>query len=171
MSTELRSKEEVANSNDLEEVCARLRMLEQEVGPVSSPEELEALEREIRRDTDALAALLLGIRLQASLDSQEHKEQEQELIRSWPGRWKNEGYEDVQVRTGSGFLIQVRVRYYRRACDRRSGKRHKGLYAGLVLLGIHERCTPSLSAMVSAWSALRSSFEEVREVLWEPGVK
>ena len=43
---------------------------------------------------------------------------------------------------------------------RRKGRRN-GVYAGLVLLGIQEHCTPWLGALVSAWSALLSSFEEV----------
>jgi hypothetical protein len=45
------------------------------------------------------------------------------------------------------------------------------VYGGLVLLGIHEHCTPALAATVSAWSALLSSFAEVRQVLVEQGVK
>lgn len=104
------------------------------------------------------------------MNAPEHNEQEKELVRSWPGRMKSEGFETVQIQTTSGGTIQIRVRYYRRACDRRNGKRHKGLYAGLALLGIHDRCTPVLAAMVSAWSALLSSFEEVRQVLCDHGV-
>jgi len=83
---------------------------------------------------------------------------------------KSEGFETVRIQTRGGFNIQVRARYYRRACDRRSGKRHKGVYAGLVLLGIHDRCTPGLTAMASSWSALLSSFEEVRQVLCDHGI-
>ncbi len=44
------------------------------------------------------------------------------------------------------------------------------MYAGLVLPGIHERYTPGLAAMASAWSALLSSFEEVRQVLSDQGM-
>ena len=40
-----------------------------------------------------------------------------------------------------------------------------------MLLGIHDPCTPGLAATVSAWSALLSSFAEVRQVLLEQGVK
>ena len=40
-----------------------------------------------------------------------------------------------------------------------------------MLLGIHEHCTPALAATVSAWSALLSSLAEVRQVLWEQGVR
>lgn len=89
---------------------------------------------------------------------------------NWPGRMKSEGFETVRIQTSAGGTIQIRTRYYRRACDRRNGKRYKGVYAGLVLLGIHDRCTPGLAAMVSAWAALLSSFEEVRRVLCDHGI-
>jgi hypothetical protein len=36
------------------------------------------------------------------------------------------------------------------------------VYAGLMLIGIHDRCSPGLASMVSAWSALLGSFEEVQ---------
>ena len=84
---------------------------------------------------------------------------------------KSEGFETVQIQLRSGGTIKIRVRYYRRTCDRRSRKRHKGVYAGLILLGIHDRCTPGLASLVSAWSALLSSFEEVHQVLYDYGMK
>ena len=92
------------------------------------------------------------------------------MIRNWPGRMKSEGFKTVNILTSGGFYIQVRARYYRRNCDRRNGKRYKGVYAGLVLLGIHDRCTPATAAKVGAWSALLSSFEEVRHVLSDDGI-
>ena len=41
----------------------------------------------------------------------------------------------------------------------------------MVLLGIHERCSPLFGSMISGWSALLSSFEEVRQVLLEQGIE
>ncbi len=93
------------------------------------------------------------------------------MIRNVPGRMKSEGFETVRIQTRTGDVIRICVRYYRRNCDRRKGKRHKGMYAALVLLGIHDRCTPGLAAMVSAWSALLSSFEEVHQVLCDHGIR
>jgi len=90
---------------------------------------------------------------------------------SWPGRMKSEGLEIVSIQLCTGSSVDIRVRYYRRSCDRRSGKRYKGVYAGLILLGIHDRCSPALASMVSSWSALLSSFEEVRQVLCDRGMK
>jgi hypothetical protein len=137
---------------------------------VSGAEELEALEQEIRAETDRLASVLLERQLQANLDSPEQQVAEGELIKGWPGQLKSEGWERVRIRTVSGWQIEVWVRYYRRRCDRRRGKRYRGVYAGLVLLGIHEQCTPWLGAQVSAWSALLSSFEEVGQVLADHGL-
>jgi hypothetical protein len=146
-----------------------LQALAHERRVVSGAEELEALEREIRVETDRLASVLLERQVQANLDSPAQQAAEAELIEAWPGRLKSEGRERVRVRTVSGGELEVWVRYYRRRCDRRRGKRYRGVYAGLVLLGIHERCTPWLGAQVSAWSALLSSFTEVVQVLADHG--
>ncbi len=160
----------VEDCQTIEDVYTRLQELDKETQQINSPEELDALEQKIIDYTNRLAALMLQKKLQESLDSKEQQEKEVELIRFWPGRMKSEGYETVWIHTSGNSLIQVRVRYYRRSCDRRKGKRYKGVYGGLVVLGIHDRCTPRLAAMVSAWSALLSSFEEVRQVLLEQGV-
>lgn len=83
---------------------------------------------------------------------------------------KSEGFETVSIQLCTGSSVDIRVRYYRRSCDRRNRKRYKGAYAGLILLGIHDRCSPALASMVSSWSALLSSFEEVRQVLCDHGM-
>lgn len=61
------------------------------------------------------------------------------------------------------------MRYYRRNCDRRKGKRHKGLYAGLALLGIFERCTPGLTSEIGMLTATLGSFKETQHILNERG--
>jgi hypothetical protein len=154
-----------------EEVLARIQEIEQSKQKIGSPEELEALEQKIRGLTNQLAALVLQQKVQESLDSEEQKEKEAAFIKNCPKRMKSDGFETVKITTAGGNSIRVRARYYLRSCDRRRGKkRHKGVYAGLILLGIHDRCTPGLTAMVSVWAALLSSFEEVRQVLLEQGV-
>jgi hypothetical protein len=66
---------------------------------VHTPEELEALERELRGYTDQLGALRLEMHLQASPDCEEHQQKEEALIRSWPGRLRSDGYEKVRIVT------------------------------------------------------------------------
>jgi len=155
----------------LQQAYRALAGREQEFRVVSNPEELEQLEREIRGHTDTLARLLLQKQVQASLETDAHKAKEAELIARWPGTMKNEGYETVHIRTATGVSIPIRARYYRCVDKRPPATRHKGVYAGLAVLGVHERCTPLLGAMVSSWSALLGSFEEVRQVLSEQGVE
>jgi hypothetical protein len=72
---------------------------------VTTPEELEVLEREIRGHTDRLGSLLVGHHLQQSLDSS-----------------------DLQM--AQGHTVAVWVTYYRRKGLRRAGKRDAGVYAG-----------------------------------------
>jgi hypothetical protein len=89
---------------------------------------------------------------------------------------KSEGKKKVTIRTSLGFSISALVRYYRRHYDRRRSKRKRrkrqaGLYAGLVLLGIHERSTPLLSSEVGMLTALLGSLSEAQEVLVQRGVE
>ena len=53
----------------LQEVLNELRQMEQTPRLVSSPDELEALEREIRQRTDRLGSLLVGYHMQQALDA------------------------------------------------------------------------------------------------------
>ena len=69
-----------------------------------------------------------------------------------------------------GHTVPVRVTYYRRKGQRRAGKHHAGVYAGLVLLGIYDRCTPALAAEVSLLAAMLGSLDEAQAVLADRGV-
>ena len=156
--------------NSKEDLLARLQEIEQEKRHIRTPEELEQLEQEILGLTNQMAALVLQKKVQETLDSEEQKKDETEFIKNCPKRMKSEGPKPVKVTTAGGCSIHLVVRYFRRSCDRRNKKRYKGVYAGLILLGIHDRCTPGLTAMVSAWTALLSSFKEVQQVLLDQGV-
>ncbi len=171
MNNDLGKDHVTENTAELQAVRAELQALEEAALEVGTAEELEALERAIGELTARQGALLVQRQLQAHLDSEEQEARERELLDALPGKMKSEGREAVRVLTREGVPVVLWVRYWRRACDRRNGKRHKGIYAGLVLLGVHERVTPTLAATVSAWSALPSSFEEVRQVLGEQGAK
>ena len=53
----------------IQEALHELHQLQQTPRLVTSPDELEALEREIRQHTDRLGSLLVGHHLQQALDS------------------------------------------------------------------------------------------------------
>ncbi len=99
MSEERREAACVEVHDAKQEVYARLQELGQERARMDGPEDLEALEREIRGYTDRLGVLVLQERIQALVDSPEQQEKEKELIGSWPGRMRSEGYETVRIRT------------------------------------------------------------------------
>ena len=138
----------------IQEVLNELRQMQETPRLVTSPNELEALEREIRQRTDRLGSLLVGHHLQQALAAAAMQAEQEQLVRQWPTPLKNDGRVKVGMRTAQGHTVSVWVPYYRRQGSRRAGKRAAGVYAGLVLLGIGDRCTPALAAEVSRLAAM-----------------
>ena len=75
----------------IQEVLDELQQMQQTPRLVTSPEELEALEREIRQRTDRLGSLLVGSHLQQALDSAALQAEQERLVRQWPKPLKNDG--------------------------------------------------------------------------------
>lgn len=136
---------------------------------LSSAEELEALEQAIRRLTDHLGGLLVGDQLQKALSSEELQAQEATLVNDWPKRLASDGLVKVVIRTVQGIKCEVQARYYRQKGG--GGRRGRGLYPGLVLLGVQDRCTPGLASEVSQLAAILGSLDEARGVLSDRGVE
>jgi hypothetical protein len=155
----------------IQEVLDELRQMQQYPRVVTSPDELEALERKIRQCTDRLGSFLVGYHLQQALDSAALQAEQERLVRQWPKPLKNDGTVMVMVRTVQGSIVPVRVTYYRRKGQRRAGKRYAGVYAGLILLGIYDRCTPALASEVSLLAAMLGSLAEAQDVLAARGVE
>ena len=117
----------------IQEVLDELCQMQQTPRLVTSPEELETLEREIRQCTDRLGSLLVGYHMQQALDSAALQAEQERLVSQWPQSLKNDGRVQVRVRTAQGHTVPVWVTSYRRKGQRRAGKRDAGVYAGLVL--------------------------------------
>ena len=141
-------------TRDIQEVLDELQQMQQTPRLVTSPEELEALEREIRRRTDHLGSLVVGSHLQQALDAAALQAEQERLVRQWPKPLKNDGKVQVRVRTAHGLAVPVWGTSDRRTGQRRAGKRYAGVYAGLVVVGMYDRCTPALAAEVSLLAAM-----------------
>src|SRR5213596_4266437 len=162
--------EDTDYTRHIQEALHELHQLQQTPRLVTSPDELEALEREIRQHTDRLGSLLVGYHLQQALDSPALQAEQERLVSQWPKPLKNDGKVQVRIRTAQGHTVAVWTTYYRRKGQRRAGKRYAGVYAGLVLLGIYDRCTPALASEVSLLAAMLGSLDEAQAVLADRGV-
>jgi hypothetical protein len=97
----LRSLESDYTSH-IQEVLNELRQMQQTPQLVTSPEELEALEREIRQRTDRLGSLLVGHHMQQAVDSVALQAEQERLVSQWPTSLKSDGKVKVRVRTAQG---------------------------------------------------------------------
>jgi len=112
-----------------------------------------------------------GSTCRQALDADAWQAEQEQLVSHWPKPLKNDGKVTVMVRTVQGLAVPVRLTYYRRPGQRRAGKRYAGVYAGLVILGIYDRCTPALAAEVSLLAAMLGSLHEAQDVLANRGVE
>ena len=148
------ASQDTDDTRDRQAVLDELHQMQQTPRLGTSPEEREALEREMRQRTDRLGSLLVGSHLQQALDAAALQAEQERLVRQWPKPLKNDGKVQVRVRTAQGLAVPVWVTSDRRTGQRRAGKRYAGVYAGLVVLGIDDRCTPTLAAEVSLLAAM-----------------
>ena len=137
------------------DIEARIQTLTEAFRQVASTDELptsaadlEAREQQLQGQTRELSDLLVAHQVQQALNSAELGHGAQELIRRQPGKLRDCGRRLVRIRFAGGTAVHLSATYYARKCDqkRASGKRKKGMFPGLYLLGIHERCTPGLAA-------------------------
>ncbi len=137
----------------------------------SLEEKCEAMEQEIKELVNLIGALLLGLKIQQTIDSEEVEQAEQDFVKELPKKLKSEGRKKVHIETSFGYQIRISTRYYTQNGKRHwRKKRRRGLYPSLCLLGIYERSTPYLASLVSLFSAMMGSFAEAEHVLETLGI-
>jgi hypothetical protein len=71
---------------------------------VTSPDECEALAREMRQRTDHLGSVLVGYHRQQALDAAPLQAEQVQLVSQWPKLLKYDGRVKVWVRTSQGLM-------------------------------------------------------------------
>src|SRR5207237_2666793 len=94
----------------------------------------------------------------------ELNEAEKELIKSSPKKMKNMGRRTITIRMLGGTLVTIEVTYFHQKSDTKNHGR-RGFYPKLLLLGIHDKCTPALSSRTSLFATAACSFEEAKRLM------
>jgi hypothetical protein len=164
------TRQDTDDARHLQAALHELHQLQQTPRLVTSPDEREALEREIRQSTDRLGSVWVGHHLQQALAAAALPAEQEQLVRQWPTPLKTDGRVKGGSRTAHGMAVSVWVPYYRRKGQRRAGQRAAGVYAGLGLVGIDDRCPPALAAAVSLLAAMLGSLDEAQAVWTDRGM-
>ncbi|MCP4020405.1 MAG: hypothetical protein GY729_01065, partial [Desulfobacteraceae bacterium] len=155
---------------EIQEIFYNLQRFLTAAGTIKTAAELEKMENVIVKMTDRLASLLICQQIQSALDSDHIKEEARKLIMCFPKPMMNNGKQDVKIKPRRGGEIIISVTYHVRK-GKAGKKKRNGCYAGLLLLGINERCTPGLTSEVSMMAAAMGSLDEARKMLEERGIK
>jgi hypothetical protein len=150
-------------------VRAELDDLCQGCPSLSNPADLLAFEQRIQTLTQRLHALLAARAVQDSLDSPQLRQATRLLLRSYPKPLKHQGPRPVTLHFSHGPAVVVWLPYYTRGRTR-TGRRSKGCFPTLVLLGIYDRCSPSLASDLAQLAALLGSFREAQALLRQRGI-
>ncbi len=133
--------------------------------------ELDALEKEIVRRTDQLAGLLIGYKVQQSIESEELKKETLKFIEACPKKLKNQGRREVKIHPLRGEEVTMTCSYFSQKGkkDKRRKKKRTGVYPACILLGLYDRYTPGLSSEICLMATVTSSYEEAHQLLKERG--
>ena len=89
---------------------------------ITTPEDLQASELAIIKATDKLAALMTGLKIQQAVDSDDLNENVDQLVRSMPGKLKNQGRRLVSIQTSRGKAVKVAAPYFSRKKKKKKKK-------------------------------------------------
>lgn len=130
---------------------------------------MAAREREFQQLTDRLHGLCTALQTQQALASETIRQQEQACARSSPKKLKNFGFRTVKLRFLGGVELELVARYHARS--RAGAEKGKGVYFGLLLLGIHHHGSPALASEVAQSAAAMNSLEDARTHLAGQGIR
>jgi hypothetical protein len=131
--------------------------------------ELAQRERELRRLADRLQGLYAAWQLQQQLASEELRKTERQCADGNGKKMKYYGYREAKICFLGGLEIKLWARYYAR--NQARADKCKGAYFGVLLLGVHDHCSPALASEVAKLAAAMNSLEDAKAQLEQMGVK
>jgi hypothetical protein len=137
--------------------------------PLTSAADLTAFEQRIQDLTQRLHALVAANAVQAAALSPQSRQDTRHLLTTLARPLKNQGWRAVWLNFAQGPEVVVFLPYYSRS-KALPGKRAKGCFPALLLLGIYDHSSPSLAADLAQLAALMGSFQEARLLLLLRGV-
>src|SRR3990167_9554438 len=146
--------------SSVESIIFELEQIKSSSITIRDAEALKKLEIDIHTKATKLADLIAAIKLQEALNSNELEESEKNLAKSYPKKMKNTGHRAVTIRMLGGTAVTIVTAYYHQKSDLKKLKGRKGFYPRLLLLGIHDRCTPALCSRASLFATAACSLEE-----------
>lgn len=148
----------------VESLIAEFQEIESSNQPIQDADSLEKLEIELHAKATKLADLMSAMKLQEALNGDELDEAEKLLVKSHPKKMKNVGRRTVKIRMLGGTLVTIEATYYHQKSDSKSRSK-KGLYPKLILLGIHDKCTPALCSRASLFATAACSLKEAQQLM------
>ena len=165
----------ISNLNySVESLLCELEKIRSSAINLRDADALEKLEIDLHAKAIKLADLISAIKLQEALDSDQLETDEKNLIKSSQKKMKNMGRRTITIRMLGGTPVTIITTYYRQKSDleklkgrkgRKGRKDRKGFYPRLLLLGIHDRCTPALCSRASLFATAACSLEEAQRLM------
>ena len=159
------SSEIISNlSASVESLIKEFQYLPSSSIDIRDADSIEKFEIDVHAKATKLADIISAMKLQEALNSDELDESEKKLLKSYPKKMKNMGRRTVNIRMLGGTLVSIEVTYYHQKSDDKLRSK-KGFYPKLMLLGIHDRCTPALCSRASLFATAACSFEEAKRLM------
>ena len=108
--------------NQINQALKELNQIRNKQQPITTPAELQAAERAIIKATDKIASLMTGLKIQQAVDSDDLNEKADQLVRSMPGKLKNQGKRLVSIQTSRGKAVKVATPYFSRKKKKKKKK-------------------------------------------------
>jgi hypothetical protein len=155
----------ISNLNaTVESLIAEFQQIASSTQTIPDADSLEKLEIKLHAKAVKLADHMSAMKLQEALNSNELDEAEKILVKSYPKKMKNMGPRPVKIRMLGGTLVTIEATYYHQKCDSKLRSK-KGFYPRLLLLGIHDRCTPALCSRASLFATAACSLKEAQQLM------